>query len=142
MKRGYLRGGTDDEQGKEREIRMGKHGRQKSVRKKAWVRRENRRQRRSGSVKSYCTKSISGAHYGKHIKSYARCNCRKFTMTGGVVQGGTYTREAGLHCRSGSKRGDGKLLSDEYVCACMCTRVELRVTGSRHEGKCRLSPTL
>lgn len=31
--------------------------------------------------------------------------------------------------------GDGKLLLDDFVCACMCTRVELHETGSRHEGE-------
>lgn len=35
---------------------------------------------------------------------------------------------------------DKKQRSDD--CACMCTRVELHVTGSRHEGKGKLSPTL
>lgn len=46
----------------------------------------------SGSVKSYCTKYMFGAHYGKHIRSCAHCgNCRKFLVTGEVLLRQTQT---------------------------------------------------
>lgn len=40
------------------------------------------------------------------------------------------------------KRSDGNLLSEMHVGVFMYIRVELHVTGSQHEGKSRLIPTL
>lgn len=84
------------------------------------------RRRRSGSVKSYCTKSIFVAHYGKHIRSCACCRkSRKFTMTGGVVHGDTNMRRVWLHSMGGSKTWWW-----EAAFKCVCLRMNVYKGGA------------
>ncbi len=131
----------DDEQGKKEESE--RESMKDRNKKKGSVSAEwEQRQRRSDSVKSYCTKYISGANISDHVHAVE--------TTGSSRWQEELLREIQTRGRRSFtlwaevQRGDGKLLSDvrKYVCACMCIRAALHVTGSQHEGKCRLSATL
>lgn len=57
----------DDEQGEKEESEW-EGMKDRNSEKESVSAEGEQRQRRSGSVKSYCTKYIFGAHYGKHIR--------------------------------------------------------------------------